>query len=167
MNIEIANRLVEYRKQRGMSQEDLASAIGISRQAVSKWERAEASPDTDNLIALARLYGVSLDSLLLAERGPVLSTVESPPEPDMGENGYHHERPPLSPAAMSLVKLCGVAAGVVLFLIYGFLSMLFPSLNGAYVVLCTIIYLVLGFMFQKWHPGWMIYLTVPLFYTMF
>jgi transcriptional regulator with XRE-family HTH domain len=64
MNIEIANRLVELRKKSGLSQEDLASKLGLSRQAVSKWERAEASPDTDNLICLAKLYGVSLDTLL-------------------------------------------------------------------------------------------------------
>ena len=64
MNIEIANRLVELRKKHGLSQEELANKLGISRQAVSKWERAESSPDTDNLICLAKLYGVSLDELL-------------------------------------------------------------------------------------------------------
>lgn len=64
MNIEIANRLVELRKKSGLSQEQLADKLGLSRQAVSKWERAEASPDTDNLICLAKLYGVSLDDLL-------------------------------------------------------------------------------------------------------
>ena len=64
MNIEIANRLVNLRKNNNLSQEALAEKLGISRQAVSKWERAEASPDTDNLILLARLYGVSLDELL-------------------------------------------------------------------------------------------------------
>ncbi len=65
MNIEIANRLLELRKKNNLSQEELAGKIGISRQAVSKWERAEASPDTDNLIALAKLYDISLDALLL------------------------------------------------------------------------------------------------------
>ena len=64
MNIETANRLYELRKQNGLSQEEVADKLGISRQAVSKWERAEASPDTDNLISLAKLYGVSLDELL-------------------------------------------------------------------------------------------------------
>ena len=64
MNIEIANRLVQLRKNHNLSQEELAARIGVSRQAVSKWERAEASPDTDNLILLARLYGISLDELL-------------------------------------------------------------------------------------------------------
>ena len=64
MNLEIANRLVEYRKKAGLSQEELADKLGISRQAISKWERVEASPDTDNLIALANLYGISLDELI-------------------------------------------------------------------------------------------------------
>ena len=68
MNIEIANRLVQLRKKNGLSQEELADKLGLSRQAVSKWERAEASPDTDNLICLAKLYGVSLDELLSTEQ---------------------------------------------------------------------------------------------------
>ena len=68
MTIEIANRLVELRKQNGLSQEELADKLGISRQAVSKWERSEASPDTDNLICLAELYGMSLDELLYGKK---------------------------------------------------------------------------------------------------
>ena len=64
MNIEIAQRLQKLRKENGYSQEELADKLGISRQAVSKWERAESSPDTDNLIILARLYNMSLDELL-------------------------------------------------------------------------------------------------------
>lgn len=64
MNIETANRLLQYRKQAGLSQEELAEKIGVSRQAVSKWERSEASPDTDNLVMLAEIYGVSLDEML-------------------------------------------------------------------------------------------------------
>lgn len=68
MNIETANRLLQYRKKSNLSQEALAEKIGVSRQAVSKWERAEASPDTDNLILLAEIYGVSLDELLKGEK---------------------------------------------------------------------------------------------------
>lgn len=64
MNVQIAQRLAELRRSKGYSQEALANELGLSRQAVSKWERAESSPDTENLIALARLYGVSLDDLL-------------------------------------------------------------------------------------------------------
>lgn len=74
MNIETANRLLQYRKNSGLSQEELAEKIGVSRQAVSKWERSEASPDTDNLIRLAEVYGVSVDELL---RGSVNNKTES------------------------------------------------------------------------------------------
>ena len=68
MNIETANKLVELRKKHGLSQEELADKLGVSRQAVSKWERSEASPDTDNLIELAKLYDISLDELLLNKK---------------------------------------------------------------------------------------------------
>lgn len=84
MTIEIADRLVKLRKQKGLSQEELAEKLGLSRQAVSKWERAEASPDTDNLICLAKLYGVSLDELLNTEED--LETIveeQVKPEPEV------------------------------------------------------------------------------------
>ncbi len=70
MTLEIANRLCAYRKHHGLSQEELADRIGVSRQAVSKWERAEASPDTDNLILLSKEYGVTLDDLLYKDPVP-------------------------------------------------------------------------------------------------
>ena len=68
MTIETANRLYELRKQKGLSQEELAEKLGVSRQAVSKWERSEASPDTDNLIALAKIYDLTLDELIYGEK---------------------------------------------------------------------------------------------------
>ena len=64
MTIALGLRLAELRRQHGYSQEELADKLGVSRQAVSKWERGEASPDTDNLIELAKIYNMSLDDLL-------------------------------------------------------------------------------------------------------
>ena len=61
---QIAERLVELRKESGLSQEQLAERLYVSRQAVGKWERAEGLPDIENLLLLSRLYGVSMDSLL-------------------------------------------------------------------------------------------------------
>ena len=68
MNIEIANRLLEFRKKSGLSQEELADKLNISRQSVSKWERAESCPDTDNLIELAKIYNVTLDELINVDK---------------------------------------------------------------------------------------------------
>jgi len=64
MSIELGNNLAEMRKKAGYSQEGVAEKLGVSRQAVSRWETGEASPDTENLIALAELYDVSLDELV-------------------------------------------------------------------------------------------------------
>ncbi len=67
MNIELANRLKIFRQNAGLSQEELAVKLNISRQAVSKWERGEASPDIENLVVLSRLYNVTVDELLTGE----------------------------------------------------------------------------------------------------
>ena len=68
MDIKIANRLTEVRKNHGMSQGDLADKLGVSRQAISKWERGESSPDIDKVFALADIYCTSLDELLGYEK---------------------------------------------------------------------------------------------------
>ena len=57
-------KLQELRKARGWSQEELAGQIHVSRQALSKWESGGAVPDTENIIALSRLFGVTTDYLL-------------------------------------------------------------------------------------------------------
>lgn len=64
MNIEIAQRLYELRRKHGFSQESLAAELGLSRQAISKWERSESAPDMGNLIALADLYNMTIDELI-------------------------------------------------------------------------------------------------------
>ena len=56
--------LIALRKQKGLSQQELAEAVGVSRQAVSRWETGQSAPSTEKLVALCTLYGVSLDALL-------------------------------------------------------------------------------------------------------
>lgn len=60
----LGEKLQRLRLQNGMSQDTLAQRLGVSRQAVSKWERDEAMPDLDKILKLSELYGVSLDSIL-------------------------------------------------------------------------------------------------------
>lgn len=64
MNLELVEKLQKLRKDNNLSQEQLAEKIGVSRQAISKWERGEATPDSDNLICLAKIYNISLDELI-------------------------------------------------------------------------------------------------------
>ena len=58
------NNLKFFRKKYGYTQEQIAEKIGVSRQAVAKWERGEALPDIENVIALADVYEVTVDSLV-------------------------------------------------------------------------------------------------------
>lgn len=78
MSTPLAQRLYELRRSSGISQEDLARKLGVSRQAVSKWECGESVPGTDNLIALARLYGVELGSLVGIDNDAAGAENESP-----------------------------------------------------------------------------------------
>lgn len=60
----LGQRIQEHRTRLGLSQEGLGERLGVSRQAVSKWEADASLPDTDKLIALAKLFGLTLDELL-------------------------------------------------------------------------------------------------------
>jgi len=58
------NNLKVFRKHNGFTQEQIAEKLGVSRQAVAKWERGETVPDIENVIALADIYEVTVDSLV-------------------------------------------------------------------------------------------------------
>ena len=169
MNIETANRLLAYRKKFGYSQEQLAEKLGLSRQAVSKWERAEASPDTDNLIELARLYGISLDELVLG------SEVDGMASPDM----------PVDEAGASVASSGTQATGCSTESDenhdddsddeendsdepqptesrIGWWLRQFPT-----GVVATVVYLTLGFACHAWHPGWLVFLLIPVVDSIF
>ncbi|MCI8789758.1 MAG: helix-turn-helix transcriptional regulator [Lachnospiraceae bacterium] len=55
----LSEKILDLRKQQGMSQENLAEKLGVSRQAVSRWEVGSALPDASNIRQLSRLFGVT------------------------------------------------------------------------------------------------------------
>ena len=63
----LGQRIQELRRQKSWSQENLGERLGVSRQAISRWEMDGAVPEVDKLMAMARLFGVSLDQLLQGE----------------------------------------------------------------------------------------------------
>lgn len=84
--MELKDTLQFYRKRQGLSQIDLADALEVSRQTISKWETGAALPSAENLLALSKLYGVSTDALLNGEteerEAPgLISLPEEPPAP--------------------------------------------------------------------------------------
>lgn len=71
-------KLYELRKSAGMTQNDLAEKLNVSRQAVSRWEMGTAMPDVENLIAISDLFGVTLDELLRDGAAPKTQMQEKP-----------------------------------------------------------------------------------------
>ena len=71
----LATKLVTLRKQKGLTQMELAEKLNVSRQAISRWEVGAAVPSTDNLKVLSDLYGVSVDDIL---KGEVASLSQNP-----------------------------------------------------------------------------------------
>ena len=187
MNIKLADRLVELRKEHKLSQEALAEKLGLSRQSISKWERAEASPDTDNLIALAEVYGISLDQLL----GNNEPEKEPQPQPEAPKKQLSAKQikgkqnlkkaPLLFLGAIALYAGGGIILGVfwwalmwILFpIVLGytmsalsmyfddrkFLSILFSAI--AATLFAVSLYIASGVAFGLWGIAWLIFLAIP------
>ncbi len=192
MNIEIANRLVNLRKNNGLSQEALAEKLGISRQAVSKWERAEASPDTDNLILLAKIYKISLDELLLIEDTPTTTdesssndspTTEQPSEKEcshkfngihligndgelhIGQNGIY---------ATDFAKQEKMHIKDTSHITINGQDYTFQEAHEKWghkyhhaakfpiVLIAVFFYISIGVLYNIWHPTWLVFLLIPL-----
>lgn len=75
----LGERIQYYRKCSGFSQESLAERLGVSRQAVSKWETDESTPDALRVIQLAEAFGISTDTLLLGREDPAPDMNPEPP----------------------------------------------------------------------------------------
>ena len=100
----LGQRIAQYRKATGLSQEVLGERVGVSRQAVSKWETDAAAPDMENLIALARIFGVSLAELT--------ETPEPPPETQPVRSGPRQARRPLGLFLGCLLALVLITMGI-------------------------------------------------------
>ncbi len=80
--MKLNEKIYDCRKKAGLSQDALAERLGVSRQAVSKWELGSAQPDLDNIVALANVFGVTTDWLLTAdEPEPAPADDKQPPDP--------------------------------------------------------------------------------------
>lgn len=78
--MEFHNRLYQLRKQEGLSQEELANRLCVSRQTISKWELGDSTPDMEKLVAISDLFEISLDQLVLGKEPSIENTVSSKSE---------------------------------------------------------------------------------------
>lgn len=119
----MGEKILSLRKARGWSQEELAERIGVTRQAVSRWESGAAKPDTDKVIAVCDLFGVSADYLLRDSYngGAGMPSAEAP-QPRRG---------PLAEALIGLTlkqwtALTGFVTGLLTMFLLKLLSSVFP-----------------------------------------
>ena len=74
--MEFGNKLYKLRKEKGLSQEELANRLEITRQTVSKWELGDSTPDMEKLVLLAELFEISLDELVL-DKNPLTAKLDA------------------------------------------------------------------------------------------
>ncbi len=190
MDVSIGNRLYQYRRKSGLSQEELAAKLGVSRQAVSKWERAEAAPDTDNLINLSKIYGVTLDELINTDPADsaARSSDSSDDEINTDDNSENKNvvkneitkklmvsRLPITLITVFIYLVLGFFfdlwhPGWIVFIMIPVLMSFISAIQNKnalrffYPVLVCAVYLVLGCVWGLWHPWWILFLTVPIYY---
>lgn len=115
-------KLQKLRKEKGLSQEQLATQISVSRQALSKWELGTAIPDTENALRISKLFGVSIDYLLNDEY-----------ESDNDIPAVQNTNETLSTKYKSTIRVIvgsiTSGLGVVGLLVIGILSSIYPAYN--------------------------------------
>ena len=121
--MKLNEKILYYRKAAKLSQEELAAQVGVSRQAVSKWELGDATPEVDKLLALARAFGVTTDELL---------GEEEPPRPQEPGEPYRGTLPPqpeyVPPAGDTFDKATGLIGRLIRR--YGWLAGVYIVLSG-------------------------------------
>ena len=106
----LAEKILSLRTARGMSQDDLAEKLEVSRQSVSKWETGQSTPDLDKIIRLADLFGVSVDELVRDGERPQ----SQPPQPQVVyvEREQKKELSPVQKQGM-IMEASGAALAVI------------------------------------------------------
>lgn len=99
----LGERIQLLRRKQGLSQEELGERLGVSRQAVSKWETGQTLPDTANLLALAQLFGVSVDELAAEKQGRAEPEVAPAPPSASSQTAMRRRR--LLPLSLLLLLL--------------------------------------------------------------
>ena len=117
--MELSQRIYELRTQKNLSQGDLAEALEVSRQSISKWETGSSVPELDKLIKLSQLFGVTLDELILNK-----SPEETPPAPEPQIIYVERQEPRSTKKTAGVVLLCFSA------LIWILISLLGDALTG-------------------------------------
>ena len=158
----LGERIAYYRGKLGLSQGELAEQLGVSRQAVSKWETDAGLPDLERLIALSRLYHITLDELVKGESPeetaeapeeiPVDAVIAKPAAPSGQKTiGYILLGVGLLCAALALVLNLALLIPAVYFLICAVLCLTLRRYAGRIIIGGTLLAILLPA--QRWFGG--------------
>ena len=151
----LGERIAYYRGKLGLSQGELAEQLGVSRQAVSKWETDAGLPDLERLIALSRLYHITLDELVKGESPE--ETAEAPEEIPVDTVIAK----PAAPSGQKTIGYILLGVGLLCAVLALFLNwaLLIPA---GYLLICAVLCLALRrTRWQKYTPlalGWTVVL---------
>ena len=122
------NRLYQLRKQKGLSQEELANRLNVSRQTVSKWEVGDSTPDMEKLVAISDLFDVSLDKLVMGKEDEPQNptTTKSELVTVLNEKVLTSNN---KKKAKSILKIVGIIAAVIL-LVDAISMIIYFAVNG-------------------------------------
>lgn len=126
--MKINEKILQCRKRMGLSQEALAQQLNTSRQAVSRWELGEAHPDLNNIVALAKLFGVTTDWLLMDDDSPA-DAPQAAEEAPCADEKAHDE----AASSTWVDQLPGVIGR--LFKRYGWMLGVYAAISGLMFVL--------------------------------
>lgn len=158
----LGENIVRLRTQRNWSQGDLADALDISRQSVSKWETDASVPELEKLLKLSELFGVTLDALVRGEdtprSEPAAAEVQNDPSSFVPQTVPARDK---SRSIIGTVLLCTGAVIVLLFLLL-FGSIFSGLLFGAPFFICGVICLTAKSRVGLW-CGWAVYACVDLY----
>lgn len=148
--MELGTTISRLRVERNMSQGDLAEALDVSRQSVSKWETNASVPELDKLVKLGRLFGVSLDELVTGEAPPVS---EPPPSASPARRDPGHR-------TAGIILLC------MAFLVWLLPAVLGGPLEGLFLAAPFLVCAAVCFVCRRrtgLFCGWAVYLFVELY----
>ncbi len=113
--MKLSEKIMILRKQKGWSQEELAEKLEVSRQAVSKWESGQASPDIEKILKISQLFEVSTDVLLKEEYD--VDTTEEAKEPEPIPSAPH-----TTPTSLTIFRSAFWPLMVAVYLAYSFFA---------------------------------------------
>lgn len=151
-----ADLLYELRKEKGLTQSELAEKLGITNKAVSKWETGEAMPDTAQLLPLAEILGVSVDELLRGEHKSAEEKAESEEQDEFHVDGdtvrFSNGKDTVDISSKG-VYINGVKAKHCK---PSFLGRISGCVCASLIALAVFAYILLGCLTELWHPLWCI-----------